>query len=182
MIVKTIRLSVGPKSTQEGVRLLLDIFGLDSLRRSCGETVRHWTRRFTLQYWKVGQAVNTSNSEISKTFEVSCWLKHQVSLQVSLHVCWPRVVQKTLSVKALATVGNPLILRMLSVHNRVMMMMRWQGETRRPENLKQQWTILTCLVSQKLRLASNMFFLGVNRINKLSLEIFSFIHALMVSK
>ena len=30
MIVKTIRLSVGPKSTQEGVRLLLDFFASNS--------------------------------------------------------------------------------------------------------------------------------------------------------
>ena len=46
MIVKTIRLSVGPESTQEGVRLLWDFFILDSLRRN-GGTKRHWTR-FTL--------------------------------------------------------------------------------------------------------------------------------------
>ena len=32
MTVKTIRLSVGPKSTQEAVRLLLEFFRLDSLR------------------------------------------------------------------------------------------------------------------------------------------------------
>ena len=68
MIVKTIRLSVGPKSTQEGVRLLLDFFRLDSLRRRYGETMRHWTRRFFLQNSKVGHALNASNSEISKDF------------------------------------------------------------------------------------------------------------------
>ena len=34
MIVRTIRLSVGPKSIEEGVRLLLDFFRLDSLRRN----------------------------------------------------------------------------------------------------------------------------------------------------
>ena len=68
MIVKTIRLSVGPKSIQEGVRLLLDFFRLDSLRRNYGETMRHWTRRFTLQYSKVGQALNGSNAEINKDF------------------------------------------------------------------------------------------------------------------
>ena len=68
MIVKTIRLSVGPKLIQEGVRLLLDFFRLDSLRRSYGETMRHWTRRFTLQYSKVGQALNPSNAEINKDF------------------------------------------------------------------------------------------------------------------
>ena len=68
MIVKTIRLSVGPKSTQEGVRLLLDFFRLESLRRSYGETMRDWTRRSTLQYSKVNQALNASNSEISKDF------------------------------------------------------------------------------------------------------------------
>ena len=64
-------------STQEGVRLLLDFFRLDSLRRNYGETMRHWTRRFKLQHAKVGQALNTSKSEISKeflheTFEASC--------------------------------------------------------------------------------------------------------------
>ena len=68
MIVKTIRLSIGPKSTQEGVRLLLDFFRLDSLRRNYGETMRHWTRRFPLQYSKVGQALNASNTEINKDF------------------------------------------------------------------------------------------------------------------
>ena len=57
MIVKTIRLSVGPKSTQEAVRLLLDFFRLDALRRNYDETMKHWTRRFTLQYSKVGQAL-----------------------------------------------------------------------------------------------------------------------------
>ena len=34
MIVKTIRLSVGPMSIQEGVRLLLDIFSSTKLRRN----------------------------------------------------------------------------------------------------------------------------------------------------
>ena len=69
MIVKTIRLSVGPKSTQEAVRLLLfDFFRLGSLQRNYGETMRHWTRRFTLQFSKVGQALNASSSEISKDF------------------------------------------------------------------------------------------------------------------
>ena len=67
MTVKTIRLSVGPKSTQEAVRLLLllDFFRLDSLSPDCGETMRHWTRRFTLHHSKVGQALNASNAEIS---------------------------------------------------------------------------------------------------------------------
>ena len=68
MIVKTIRFSVGLKSIQEGVRLLLDFFRLDSLCRNHGETMRHWTRRFTLQYSKVGQALNISNAEINKDF------------------------------------------------------------------------------------------------------------------
>ena len=58
--------SVGPKSIQEGVLLLLDFFSLDSLRRNYGETVGHWTRRFTLQYSKVGQALNASNAEINE--------------------------------------------------------------------------------------------------------------------
>ena len=96
MTVKTIRISVVPKSTQEGVRLLLDFFRLDSLRRNCGETL------------KVGQALNAANSEISKDFlheniRVICWLKLQVGLPVSLHLCWPRVAQQALRVKALAT-------------------------------------------------------------------------------
>ena len=33
MIVKTVRLSVGPKSTLKGVRLVLDFFRPDSLLR-----------------------------------------------------------------------------------------------------------------------------------------------------
>ena len=49
-----------PKSTWEDVRLLMDFFRLDSLRRQ--------TRRLTLQYSKVGQALNASNSKISKDF------------------------------------------------------------------------------------------------------------------
>ena len=28
--------------------------------------MKHWTRRFTLQYTKVGQALNTSSSDINK--------------------------------------------------------------------------------------------------------------------
>ena len=68
MIVKTIRLSVGPKSTQESVRLLLDFFRLDSLQRNYRETLRHLTRCFTLQYSKVEQALNGSTAEINKDF------------------------------------------------------------------------------------------------------------------
>ena len=68
MIVKTMCLSVGPKSIQGGVRLLFDFFRLDSFRRNYGETMRHWTGRFTLQYSKVGQALNASNAEINKNF------------------------------------------------------------------------------------------------------------------
>ena len=30
--------------------------------------MRHWTRRFTLQYSKVGHALNASNAEINKEF------------------------------------------------------------------------------------------------------------------
>ena len=48
--------------------MLLDFFRLDSLRRNYGETMRHWTRRLTLQYSKVGQALNASNAEISRDF------------------------------------------------------------------------------------------------------------------
>ena len=66
--VKTIPRSVGPKSIQDGVRLLLDFFKLDSLRRNYGETMKHWTRRFTWQYSKVGQALNASNAKINKDF------------------------------------------------------------------------------------------------------------------
>ena len=68
VIVKTTRLSVGPKSIQEGVWLLLDFFRLDSLRRNYGENMKHWTRRFTLQFSKVGQALKASNADINKDF------------------------------------------------------------------------------------------------------------------
>ena len=67
--VKIIRLSLSPKATQEDVRLLLDFLRLDFPRRNVGETTWHWTRRFTLQYTKVGLPFTTSNS---------CWLKRQV--------------------------------------------------------------------------------------------------------
>ena len=90
MIVKTILLSVGPKSIQEGVRLMLDFFRLDSLRRNYGETVRHWTCRFTLLYSKVGQALHASNAEINKDFlhEVFCWLRRQsVHLRTLRRAC-----------------------------------------------------------------------------------------------
>ena len=42
--------------------------GSGALRRNYGETMRHWTRRFTLQYSKVGHALNASNAEINKGF------------------------------------------------------------------------------------------------------------------
>ena len=58
MIVKTIRLSVGPKSTQESVRLLLDFFRLDSLRRNHGVTMRHWTSIHTAIKIKVPSNTN----------------------------------------------------------------------------------------------------------------------------
>ena len=45
MIVKTIRLSMGPRSIQDGVLLLLDSSD-DSLPRNYGETMRHWRRPF----------------------------------------------------------------------------------------------------------------------------------------
>ena len=45
--------------------------------------MRHWTRPFTLQYSKVGQALNASNAEINKdcpkTFEVFFWLRRLTS-------------------------------------------------------------------------------------------------------
>ena len=67
MIVKTSNLFVGPKSTQEGVRLLLDFSRLDSSGRNHGEPMRHWTRRFTLQLHESWPGIeNTSNSEFNK--------------------------------------------------------------------------------------------------------------------
>ena len=84
MIVKTTGLSVGPKSTQEAVRLLLDSFRLDSLRRNYGETnhetldtsihtaileSRPSTERFKCQ--------NQRGLFCTKTFEVFCWLRRQ---------------------------------------------------------------------------------------------------------
>ena len=44
--------------------------GSGALRRNYGETMRQWTRRFTLQYSKVGQALNASNAEINKDFQL----------------------------------------------------------------------------------------------------------------
>ena len=57
---------------------------------------------------------------------------------------------------------------MTRLHNGVTV--RWQQEIQKPRNLKQwwqQWIILTCLDSQKPRVALNMQFPGMTRINKL---------------
>ena len=80
VIVKTIRLSVGPKSTQESVRFLLDFFRLGSRRRNYGETRRHANSQCNTR--KLGKARNASNSEISKIlgtriFDEFCWLERQ---------------------------------------------------------------------------------------------------------
>ena len=106
--VKTIRLSVGPKSIQGGVWLLLDFFRLDSLRRSFGEAMRHCTRRFTLQYSKMGQALNASNAEINKDFlheNIRGLLLAETSGLTSCEVA-RRVARQALRVKAMATVGS----------------------------------------------------------------------------
>ena len=66
MIVKTNRLSVCLKSTQEGFRLLLDSSDSILCDENYGETMRHWTRRVTMQHTNVGQALDTTTSGISK--------------------------------------------------------------------------------------------------------------------
>ena len=119
IIVKAIRLAVGPKSTQEGVRLVLDFFRLGSLRRNNGEAMRHWTRRITLQCTKVGQALNSSNSEISK--DIRGILLAGTSGLTSSEFASVLVTSGTTGARALATVGNSRNLRMLSVHNEVML-------------------------------------------------------------
>ena len=100
MIVETIPLSVGPKSIQEGVRLLLDFFRLDCLGRNYGETMRHSTRRFALQYSKVGQALNASNTEINKDF------LHENIRGILLAETSGLTSSEFASVLALATVGS----------------------------------------------------------------------------
>ena len=119
-IVKTIRLPVGRKSTHGGVRLLLDFFRLVSLRRNDDEIMRHWTRRFTLQYTKVGQALNTSTSQSTKDF------LHENIRGILLSETSGLASSEFESVLATSTVGNSLTLRMPSVHNGVMP--RWQRE------------------------------------------------------
>ena len=166
MIVKTIRLSVCPKSTQEAVRL--DFFRLDSLRRNCGETMRHWTRRFTLQYSKVGQALNTSNSEISKDFmleNIRGILLAVTSGLTSGEFASVFATSGTTGAEG-QIIGNSWtfshILWKLSVDNRVML--RWQRDVPRPGNLKQLWqlcTILTCLDYPRQLLALKMEFHGI---------------------
>ena len=68
LVVKIIRASTGPKSMQEAVRLLLEFFRLDGLRRQYGESMKKWTRRFGLAYNKVGTALNQANNEIKTDF------------------------------------------------------------------------------------------------------------------
>ena len=63
--------------------------------------MRHWIRRFTLQYSKNGQALNASNPEVDKDF-----LHEKLQVRVSLRLCWPPVVHQALRVTALATVGK----------------------------------------------------------------------------
>ena len=82
MIVTTIRLSVGPKSTQEAVRLLLDFFRLDSLQRNYGETLDTSIHTAMLESWPGTELFKFRNQQrhsfSTKTFEVFCWLELQV--------------------------------------------------------------------------------------------------------
>ena len=57
---------MGPKSIQEAVRMLLDFFKLDSLRREYGGSMQHWTRRFSLAYARVGEALNAAHPELEQ--------------------------------------------------------------------------------------------------------------------
>ena len=90
--------------------------------------MRHWTRRITLQYSKVGQALNASNAEINRNF------LHEnirgILLRVNLHPCWPRVARQALKVKALRTVGSFHILQKSFVHSGKMLHL--QREMPRP--------------------------------------------------
>ena len=81
MIVKTIRLSVGPKSTQEAVRLVLEFFRLDSLRRHYGETLDTSIHTAILESWPGTERFKFRDKQgffCTKTFEVFCWVKLQV--------------------------------------------------------------------------------------------------------
>ena len=81
MIVKTIRLPVGPKSTPEGCWISSDSIFFDKIK--C-ETMRRWTRRFTLQYTKSWASIEqlqipkSAKTLYTKTFEAPRWLKRQV--------------------------------------------------------------------------------------------------------
>ena len=91
--------------------LLLDFFRLDSLRRSYGESVGHWTRRFTLQYSKVGQTLNASNAEINEDFlneNIRGILLAEMSGLTSSEFASALATSGTTGaeVKALATVGS----------------------------------------------------------------------------
>ena len=83
MIVKTIRLTDGPKSTQEAVRSLLDFFRLDSPGQNYGETLILDTSIHTaiLESWPSTERFTCRKSArtlCTKTFEVPCWLRRQV--------------------------------------------------------------------------------------------------------
>ena len=126
MIVKTIRLSVDPKSTQEAVQLLLDFFKLDSLQRNYCKTMRHWIRRFTtniLESWPGTEHVKCRNQHGFSAREHSRYFagwNFRFDFEKSSHPCWPRVARQALRVKVLATVGKFLILWKPSVRSGVM--------------------------------------------------------------
>ena len=166
MIVKTMRLSGGPKSMQGGVRMLLDFSRLDSLRRNYGETMRHWTRRFTLQHSKVGQALNPSNAEINKDFlheNIRGILLAETSGLTSSEFASVMATSGTTGAGS-ESIGNSwkfshLVEAFTSEHSGAML--HWQRERPRPGNLKllwQQLIVLTCLNSPTLPLALKMQF------------------------
>ena len=171
MIDKTIRLCDGPKSTQEGVRLLLDFFRLDFLRRNGGQAMRHWTRRLTLQYSKVGQALSASNSEISKDF------LHEHIRGILWAVTSGLTSSESESVLATSgttgaegeSIGNSWKF----AHLAEAFSAQWcdaalaarDAKARKSEAVVAAVTILTCPDIQRPRLASKMQFPGVTWIN-----------------
>ena len=103
--------------------------------------MRHWTRRFTLQHSKVGQALNASSAEISKEFlhdNIRGILLAETSGLTSSWFASVLATSGTTSAEGGKHWQQLEIFtscRKPSVHSGVML--RWQREMPRPGNLKQ---------------------------------------------
>ena len=169
MIVKTIRLSLSWSQVNSGSRSVVVGF----LQRNYGETMRHWTSRFTLQYSKVGQALNAANSEISRDFlheNIRSILLAETSGLTSSKFSSVLATSGTTSAEG-ESIGNSWkcenLVEAFSTQWCDAALTARDAKARESEAAVKQLTILTCLDSPMPRLALKMQFPGMTRINRL---------------